>query len=680
MRYIGSKAHLLKDIENFIARNIKTRQRVFCDIFSGTASVACYFKPEYKIISNDSLYFSYVIQKALIENNLIPEFTGLKKQDIEPFSYFEDYIYAANPKKPRKSGFIEQNYSPSGKDGRMYFTPENARSIDFVRSSIEKWKTAKLVTENEYFYLLSMLLQAVPSVSNITGTYGAYLKKWDRRAFKKLEIPRFEITDNGMENEAYNQDSLKLINNISGDILYIDPPYNERQYSSNYHLLETIARYDSPAIHGITGMRACSGQKSQFCSKSTAEEALAELLKKADFSHIVISYSSSGIISSERIEKILKGCGQPSSYSFEQIPYRKYKSKIYDKSPVCEYLFYVRKKKTLYHVSGEERKKELSLAADNSANYGKQALLWPDMEHKTKPAGKKISANYGAVKKYIKSPLNYIGGKYRLLPQIMPLIPKKIGTFVDLFCGGCNVGINADCEKVIFNDLNNILVNMLKTLAEMPLVQLIANIENRIREWNLSMENEAAFISFRSHYNKTRDPLDLYILSCFSFNYQFRFNSRHEYNNPFGRNRSRFSETMKNNLMRFVQKAAGANVKFSSFSFDVFPFEELRSGDFVYCDPPYLITTGSYNDGNRGFKDWSAESDAALMEVLDGLNKRRIRFALSNVLSHKGLLNHNLIKWSEKYNVNHLSKDYSNSCYNTSRAGSDEVLITNYKL
>jgi len=259
-------------------------------------------------------------------------------------------------------------------------------------------------------------------------------------------------------------------------------------------------------------------------------------------------------------------------------------------------------------------------------------------------------------------------------------LPKNIHTFVDLFCGGCNVGINADCEKVIFNDLNNILVNMLKTLAEMPLGQLVSKIENRIKEWNLSMENEEAFISFRSHYNKTRDPLDLYILSCFSFNYQFRFNNRHEYNNPFGRNRSRFSETMRNSLMRFVQKAAGANVKFSSFSFEDFPFEEIRSVDFVYCDPPYLITTGSYNDGNRGFKDWSAESDAALMAVLDGLNKRGIRFALSNVLSHKGLLNHNLIKWSEKYNAHHLSKDYSNSCYNTSRAGSDEVLITNYKL
>ena len=681
MRYIGSKAHLLKDIEDFIAQNIKTRQKVFCDIFSGTAAVACYFKPLYRIISNDSLYFSYCIQKALLENNSVPDFALLKDRKIEPFSFFEKFIYSENISGKHKSGFMEQNYSPSGSAGRMYFTPENARSIDFVRTTIEKWKDRQLISENEYFYLLAMLLQAVPSVSNITGTYGAYLKKWDRRALKKLEIPRFEIEGNGMRNLAYNQDSLKLINNISGDILYIDPPYNERRYSSNYHLLETIALYDNPDIHGITGIRPFKGIKSQFCSKSTAEDALAELVRQAYFEHIIVSYSSSGIILSEKIEKMLKGTGQASSYSLRKIPYRKYKSKIYDKKPVYEYLFYVRKKKISYAVSEKDSEKKLCLVADPGRNYGNQPLLWPETE--TRPeAGKlkPVSLNYITAKKYIKSPLNYIGGKYRLLPQIMPLIPKNTSTFVDLFCGGCNVGINAVCKNIIFNDLNNILMDMFRAFEAIPIEQLVSRIESRIEEWNLSMENEDAFISFRRYYNRTRDPLDLYILSCFSFNYQFRFNNRHEYNNPFGRNRSRFSETMKNNLIRFMQKAHGENVKFTSYDFENFPFGSLCGDDFVYCDPPYLITTGSYNDGNRGFKDWSCESDAALMSVLDSLDGRGIRFALSNVLSHKGLFNHGLIKWAEKYNVHHLSKDYSNSCYNTSRAKSDEVLITNYRL
>ncbi|MBP5438954.1 MAG: Dam family site-specific DNA-(adenine-N6)-methyltransferase [Treponema sp.] len=650
MRYIGSKANLLLNIENCISSNIRTKQKSFCDIFSGTGVVARYFKPRYEIISNDALFFSYIIQKSIVENNSVPTFDKLKFSVKNPFDYLE------NTSLPDVNKFVEENYSPSGKAGRMYFTSENARRIDFIRTTIEQWKSEKKLTEAEYYYLLASLIEAVPSVSNITGTYGAYLKNWDKRAYKKIELLQFEVQNNNRNNKAYNEDVFDLEKHVSGDILYIDPPYNSRQYAPNYHVLETIARYDNPVLTGVTGMRPYANQKSVFCSKHEVNDAFEQLIRNADFTHIVLSYSSAGLMNADFIEKTLKDNGIASTYTLQKIPYRKYKSKIYDESGVCEYLFYIQKKSqdNIYIIPEE---KTLTVASPSSI-YGLSAKK----------------------QKYIKSPLNYIGGKYKLLPQLMPLLPKNIHTFVDLFCGGGNVGVNAYCKKLIFNDMNTILMEMFKTFASMKLEDLLVKIDETIVKWNLSMTNEDSFIKFREHYNKTRNPIDLYVLSCFSFNYQFRFNNNHEYNNPFGRNRSRYSDTMKANLIRFVQKVQSASADFVSHDFLDFPLANLTEKDFVYCDPPYLITTGSYNDGNRGFKNWTEESDKSLYDLLDKLNEKGIRFALSNVFTHKGECNDILIEWAKKYTVHHLQKDYSNSSYNTERSGSDEVLVTNYSL
>ena len=151
-----------------------------------------------------------------------------------------------------------------------------------------------------------------------------------------------------------------------------------------------------------------------------------------------------------------------------------------------------------------------------------------------------------------------------------------------------------------------------------------------------------------------------------------------EYNNPFGRNRSQFSDNMKSNLILFTEKLKSMNVEFLSEPFDKVDLSRLNSEDFVYCDPPYLITTGSYNDGNRGFKDWKEEEEIQLYKVLDELNKRKVKFALSNVIEHKGKENVLLKEWSKKYKTIYLTSDYSNSSYNTKRDKSIEVLIINY--
>ncbi|MDR3153113.1 MAG: DNA adenine methylase [Deltaproteobacteria bacterium] len=279
---------------------------------------------------------------------------------------------------------------------------------------------------------------------------------------------------------------------------------------------------------------------------------------------------------------------------------------------------------------------------------------------------------------YVKSPLNYIGGKFKLLPQILPMFPDEIGTFVDLFAGGCNVGINVRAGRIICNDMNAKIIGIFRAFQERDTEHILRRIEGKIAEFSLSKENERGFLAFRDRYNSEGDPIDLYTLTCFSFNYQFRFNNNLEYNNPFGRKRSRFSENMKDNLLEFLGRIRGIDIVFTAQDFTKLDVSGLGRGDMVYCDPPYLITRGSYNDGNRGFKDWNGVQEKALYGLLDSLNGQGVRFALSNVLTHKGARNEMLSVWSKKYKVTPVRNDYSNSSYNTRRGQSSEALITNY--
>ena len=207
--------------------------------------------------------------------------------------------------------------------------------------------------------------------------------------------------------------------------------------------------------------------------------------------------------------------------------------------------------------------------------------------------------------------------------------------------------------------------------------ELLKNIDNVISKFNLTKENKESYYEFREYYNKNKDPLLLYVLMCYSFNYQFRFNSNHDYNNPAGTNRSSFNENMKNRLTSFRDKLL--NIEFSNKNFKEFDFSQVKSSDFVYCDPPYRSSVGSYNDGKRGFEGWTIDDDLALFRILDGLNDRKIKFALSNVFFNNGLANKELQEWSRKYKVHLLNVNYSNSNYQRNKIGeTKEVLITNY--
>jgi adenine-specific DNA-methyltransferase len=342
MRFIGSKSLLLDNIRGIIVNNTANDAESFCDIFSGTGTVARHFKPDYKIISNDALSFSHALQYATIKNNSVPLFGGLKKSGIEDVVSYLNNADVTISDIPNDA-FIYNNYSPDGKAGRMYFTPKNALKIDYIRQTISKWLDSDLITKIEYYYLLALLIEAVPFISNTTGTYGAYLKHWDKRAHKDLTLEYLPVFDNKKSNTSHNQNTNDLIKEISGDILYIDPPYNARQYLPNYHVLETIARYDSPEIYGITGMRPYGDEKSDYSSKVRVLDAFEDLISNARFKTIVMSYRSHGLMSKDQIETILKKYGIEDTYVFEPIQYRKYKSKIVKETDVIEYLFLIQK-------------------------------------------------------------------------------------------------------------------------------------------------------------------------------------------------------------------------------------------------------------------------------------------------------------------------------------------------
>ena len=273
-----------------------------------------------------------------------------------------------------------------------------------------------------------------------------------------------------------------------------------------------------------------------------------------------------------------------------------------------------------------------------------------------------------------------MGSKRKLLSQILPLFPAKIGTFVDLFCGGCTVGLNVDASKVIFNDNLIYIIELYKTFCKLSKEQVLEHIESRIKEFSLSKTNQEGYLSVRKLYNEKRNPLDLFVLLCYSFTNQIRFNNKHEFNQAFGMNASHFSEHQKNNLGHFIDALHSKNCIFSALDFDKADLSKLTENDFVYCDPPYLITCGSYNDGKRGFTGWDDKLELKLYKILGSLNERHIKFAFSNVMEHKGKENTLLRNWivERKYKVCELEMQYSINRKGTGTVHSKEVLIINY--
>lgn len=326
MRFIGCKTLLLDNIKQVIDEKAPDAKSL-CDIFSGTATVARFFKQWYEVYSNDLLYFSYVLQKGTIENDNVPSFNKLEAElgIKDPIDYFNALKNDEMESLGKRKRFFQNTYAPTG--GRMYMTDENALRIDYARNTVEKWKEEGVIENNEYYYLVACIVEGIPFVSNISGTYGAFHKTWERRSYKNYELFRLDVTTNGKHNRCFNGDGVEIIKGLSGDILYIDPPYNGRQYLPNYHVLETAAKYDFPEVRGLTAQRPYENTKSDFCLKTKVVVAFERLIKNAQFKHIILSYSTDGLMTVKEIEQVMKKYGKPETFKIYWIPYRRYKSR-----------------------------------------------------------------------------------------------------------------------------------------------------------------------------------------------------------------------------------------------------------------------------------------------------------------------------------------------------------------
>lgn len=191
--------------------------------------------------------------------------------------------------------------------------------------------------------------------------------------------------------------------------------------------------------------------------------------------------------------------------------------------------------------------------------------------------------------------MNYVGGKYKLLPQIMPLIPNKLNTVVDLFCGGLDFSININAGKIICNDIITPMIDMYRMFKITSTEKIIEHIQNDIEKYGLNKTNQDGYLKLRSKYNNDKNPIDLMTLIAYCYNNQIRFNSHWGFNRAFGKNRSEFNDNMKTNLINLLNEIHNKSFQFTNYDFSEYDFGDLNSDDFVYCDPPYLITNVDYS-------------------------------------------------------------------------------------
>ena len=356
LRYIGNKTKLIPFIAGALDE-LGIDGVTACDPFAGTASVASFLKTRgYSVSCGDIMAFSHALQWAYVVVDRVPDFSGLRREiglDGDPLS---GIIRHLNELQIRK-GFIHQHFSPDGtgcaEHDRRYFTPQNAALIDAARQRINEWSEAGLLTDGESYILITALLEAADRVANTTGIYAAYVKSWQPNALRQLRLrPPALITGTGRRCQAYKGDALDLIRGLDPfDLLYLDPPYNTRQYVGYYHIPEIIAEgwFDAmPALRGKTGLPEDSAKRTDWSRRRRCEAAFEDLVSAAPCRHILMSYNSEGIISEECIERVLRARGIASSFRRLERPYKRYRSdrdgdnRRYKSDRVTERLYYVK--------------------------------------------------------------------------------------------------------------------------------------------------------------------------------------------------------------------------------------------------------------------------------------------------------------------------------------------------
>ena len=591
MRYLGNKTSIIRHITDLLEKHSLLNQHyTFFDAFCGTGTVAYAVHNQCNIILNDNLLFATIYAKGRIVQDRCT-FGALGCNPI-------DYL---NRSEGLQQGFVYNNYSPAG--GRMYFSEFNAQRIDFFRTTIEDWHCTNLINNDEYCYLLCCLMESISKVANVAGVYGAFLKTWDTRAKKNIQFIEPEPSNEQAQNNplsvrTHNGNIEEIIDTIDCDILYLDPPYTHNSYSVQYHILETIIRNDNPPLTGITGARKYSNIFNRWSKKYEVEIALERVIAKTRAKHIVMSYSSDGIMSKDYILNVLKRYCYTETVEAIDIPYKQYlNSRAQEKEEHYEYLFYAEKK----------------------------------------PIEK--------VEYYC--PLNYMGGKTNVISQIRPYLTGK-SKFLDVMGGGFNVGINVtECKEIRYNDINFMVGGLLQMFRDMPTADILKHIDKTIKRYGLQSQAQEPYLQLRKDYNEKyrntpQGNLYLYTAILYGFQQQIRFNSHYEFNNPVGM--SGYNDSIKEKIVSFSRRIKELSPIFTTLDFEAtLPWVDANT--LIYIDPPYLITLGSYNDGKRGFNGWNENEEERLLHFIDQCHEQGAKVVLSNILEYKELSNDLLKKW-----------------------------------
>ena len=340
-RYIGNKTKLLSKLLPYIEKYVKEGDTIV-DLMCGTASVAEALKlNNYKVIACDMMTYSIHHARIRLLAKEEPSFSQLE------FNTYQDVLDYLNTLNEIKGHFFIE-YSPQGspKNGsapRKYFTSENASKIDAINTQINQWKSMRLINDLEESFLRHDLILATNKIANIAGTYGHFRSKWNNSSLSKLKLKKanFVKIDNDIEHLVLKGTAEELSHKITADLCYIDPPYMKRQYAANYHILETLARGDSPDAVGISGLRPWRDQYSNFCSKRKIQESFLKILKDMHCNQFLISYSEDGLLKKDELTTLFSKIGK---VDFFEIEYQRFKSNhSVLKKDIKEYLFYISK-------------------------------------------------------------------------------------------------------------------------------------------------------------------------------------------------------------------------------------------------------------------------------------------------------------------------------------------------
>lgn len=604
MRYLGNKEkYATKICQFFERRNLLDNDYTLFDAFCGSGCVSDKCKNRFsKIIINDNLLSSALYSLGRLNANSIT----FKKLGFNPMEYF-------NSKKNKiegiKKGFVYNHYSL--KSGRSYFNDENACRIDYVRLTIQRWYDENLINEVEFAYLIASLLESVSNISNTRGSYSSFLEKNKQRKnfyneFIFTSVSCFN-SDLRAEIDFMNANINEIIESIDCDVLYIDPPRNSKdKYDKHYHLLETIARYDYPQVIGKTGNRKIPNYDNSWNNQYKSLINFEHMVAKTRANYIVVSCNDNCFVNRKFVEQVL--------------------------GRYC-----INTDKKLLAPNHKKTISSFDSAKDEYIIYGEKL-----------PSDKVIYT----------CPINYPGNKSRVVKKY----PREFNarenlqnneeTFIDLFAGGFNAGINAlGYKKYIYNDLDSQITGVIKMLYETDAYRLLRFCKKIIKTYNLDSSKKEYFNIFKDYVSTKAKYKDSYFMYVFLLIlYSFRNFPKFKKNDTFANSHGNktFDEGDIEKIISFSRRLKEIDVEFLSLDYQQVAIGNVDTTT-IYIDPPYMLTHFKYR------WEWSEADERRLINYMDKLCNDNYYFLLSNVLTYKKKKNELLKNWIQDNNAECLN-------------------------